>query len=109
MLFSSLEFLLVFLPVTLAVFTLATRAGWGVALSWLSLSSLAFYAWWSVPQLFLLLVSIGANFVLGRCILSTLASRPGVARAALWVGVAANLCLLGYFKYANFFASVVLA
>ena len=98
MVFSSLEFLYLFLPPVLLGF-LALRAigsERGI-IWWLIAASIAFYAWWSVPYLILLIGSVVFNFMLHRWLL---VSRDKVA---LTFGIIANLSALAYFKYANFF------
>ncbi|MEC7556931.1 MAG: MBOAT family protein, partial [Planctomycetota bacterium] len=47
MLFNSYEFIFVFLPIALAVFFLIGRASTKIALGWLVVASLAFYAAWN--------------------------------------------------------------
>lgn len=101
MLFNSQEFVFLFLPLAWALFeVLRRRAAWRAVLWWLLLASLAFYGWWDWRALFLLGASIGANFALGLWL-----ARPRPPRGLLAAGVAANLALLGWFKYAAFFAS----
>jgi alginate O-acetyltransferase complex protein AlgI len=102
MLFNSFEFMFAFLPVTLAVYFLAARAAdkrW--ADGWLLLASLFFYGWWNPANLWIIVVSICFNFYLGRYRIHG-AGQPR-RRWYLTFGVAANLALLGYYKYANFF------
>jgi D-alanyl-lipoteichoic acid acyltransferase DltB (MBOAT superfamily) len=97
MLFSSPEFLFVFLPITLIGFHVAARSFGRVAgLLFLLIASLAFYGWWDPRYLPLILGSILFNFVLGRHVAQT------GGRALLALGVTANLALLGVFKYADF-------
>jgi alginate O-acetyltransferase complex protein AlgI len=107
MLFSSYSFLFFFLPITLAGFVLLSRfQGPKAAKLWLVLASLFFYGWWNPVYVALILSSMIFNFSLGRIIGRR--TRPGrPAKAALFVAVAANLALLGYFKYANFFVGTV--
>jgi D-alanyl-lipoteichoic acid acyltransferase DltB (MBOAT superfamily) len=54
--------------------------------------------WWNPKYLPLILASIGFNFFIGRA----LHRRSARAKALLAFGVAANLVLLGVFKYADF-------
>jgi alginate O-acetyltransferase complex protein AlgI len=97
MLFNSYEYLIYFLPLSLAIyFLLGRRAAWATA--WLVAASLFFYSWWNPKYLPLILASIGFNFVVGRA----LHRGPRRAKALLALGVAANLVLLGVFKYADF-------
>ena len=98
MVFSSLTFLYLFLPLTLAAYTLApARARNGVALA----ASLLFFAWGAPRFVFLLVAGCLMDFVIGNRL------APGAAGAAarrrwLGLGLAVNLALLLYFKYANF-------
>jgi alginate O-acetyltransferase complex protein AlgI len=71
-------------------------------LCWILACSLVFYAWWKPALLLLLITSILINFGLGRKI-----SVPQRRRAWLVVGLAFNLALLGFFKYADFFAAML--
>ena len=101
MLFNSFEFIFVFLPVTLLLYSLCVRSGrleFGLAV--LVFASLFFYGFWNPAYLLLILFSIFFNYFLGKWISSLAGS---AARAAMIAGVVANLALLGYFKYANFF------
>jgi len=47
MLFNSIEFLFVFLPILLVVFFWLARISQRLAAGWLALGSLFFYAWWN--------------------------------------------------------------
>jgi len=101
MLFNSYSFLLAYLPVTLLGFFLLGRLGKGAGATWLAACSLFFYAWWDYRYLALLLASICANYLAG----SYIARCPGTRRGQrmLTLAVVANLVLLGYYKYADFF------
>ena len=99
MVFSDPVFILGFLPITLLVFHAVRLAGNGTAaVATLIAASMAFYAYWSVPFLFLLLGQIAVNYVLALGI-----QRETHARKLFLLAVIFNLCLLGYFKYRNFF------
>lgn len=105
MLFNSQDFLFFFLPLTLAGFYLCRHlnlARW--AMAWLVIASLFFYGWWNPVYLGLLVGSILLNYLLGNWIQLYLAgNKLHVARLVLTTGLIANLSLLGYFKYADFF------
>lgn len=103
MLFNSYIFIFGFLPVTFFVFFALARKSHKVAAAWLMLASFLFYGWWSPKHLLLLAFSILFNFGIGTSIqrLQRL-DRPRRAKCALVFGIAINLLLLGYFKYANF-------
>jgi D-alanyl-lipoteichoic acid acyltransferase DltB (MBOAT superfamily) len=100
-LFNSYIFIFLFLPVTLAGFYLiGGRGHHRVAISWLVACSLFFYGWWNPAYLGLILASILFNYAMGMVVSSQSTARR---KFMLALGVAANLGLLGYFKYANFF------
>ena len=100
MLFNSYTFLFLFLPLLLSLTWLLCRVRLQHHVALLLLAaSLAFYAWWSLPYLLLLVGSILINHLLGRRLMAQSRSTRGI----LWSGIAFNLALLGYFKYANFF------
>ncbi len=105
MVFSSHLFLLLFLPLTLAVFYALARER--IDPCWprrfLIFASLVFYGVWSWFYLGVLIATILGNFALGRLILRSQA--PAKKRRLLILGIAGNLGLLGYYKYANFFLS----
>lgn len=77
-----------------------------IAIIWLTLASLFFYAWWDVRYLALILFSIVFNYLAARLI-SNEAKGEKTRYRALMGSIAANLALLGYFKYANFFVDNV--
>lgn len=102
MLFNSVEFLLYFLPASLAGFYLLGSLNWRrMAIGWLTLTSLFFYGWWNATYVPLLVGSMIVNFLIGR----SLSHRP--RKWLLLIGVAANLALLGVYKYAGFFVTTV--
>ena len=97
MLFNSYAFILAFLPVVLAGFFVLGRWHRRLAAGWLVLASLFFYGWWDPRYVALLLGSAALNFAIG------VALGRKRSRALLALGIAGNLLLLGYFKYADFF------
>jgi alginate O-acetyltransferase complex protein AlgI len=101
-LFNSYAFVLAFLPaVVLGYFAIARFSARG-ANAFLALASLVFYAWWRIDFLWILLGSVAVNYVVGHR-LSRDAARGHRGRLVLLAGIAFNLGLLGYFKYADFF------
>ncbi len=100
MLFNSYAFLVLFLPATVAGYFWIGRRNQTAAAAWLALASLFFYGYWDYRYLPLLLTSIAVNFGLGRWIGL---SEPRLRRQLLAVAVTANIVLLAYYKYADFF------
>ncbi|SEK56418.1 D-alanyl-lipoteichoic acid acyltransferase DltB, MBOAT superfamily [Roseovarius nanhaiticus] len=104
MLFSSPEFIFAFLPPSLlGYFAIARLLGGRASLGWLVLCSLFFYGYWRLEYLPLLIGSILGNYAIAAAIQAQQGTRRG-GFAILIAGIAANLALLGYFKYAGFFA-----
>src|ERR1700704_5142273 len=100
MLFNTSEFIFIFLPLAVALHFLAALRSMTAAVTVTTLTSLAFYAYWNPPFVLLPLLSIGANFLLARAIL---AAGESSAHRLMIVGILANLAVLGYFKYEDFF------
>ena len=107
MLFNSYTFLLLFLPLTVAVFLLLRRAPYRVAVCWLVAMSLVYYGWWNPSDLWIIGASCVGNFFFGRFLAGHKGSATGKGMLAL--GVIANLSLLGYYKYAGLFAKTLAA
>lgn len=157
MLFNSFEFILLFLPITLAVFLgLGTLRYYRLAIAWLVLASLFFYGYWNPTYLYLMTGSIVFNYGVGRIlqrivsqhsVITTFGIEPSAMVSEkvsknsanvnsvvtqeeqeetedqalgerlghqnqnnshqrvllLTGGIAVNLAVLGYYKYANFF------
>ena len=68
---------------------------------WLLVCSYAFYAAWDWRFLSLILFSTGVDYLVGLRLGRT--ERPSARKAWLGLSLAANLGLLGFFKYYNFF------
>ena len=103
MLFNSYEFLFLFLPVVWIGNELLLRAGLRRAsMAFLVVASGIFYATWNVQLIVLLLASLLVNFQVGRWLNDLRSVNERSMRGLLILGVAFNLGLLGYFKYANF-------
>ncbi len=102
MLFNSLEFIFIFLPIAVCLHFVAARFSITAALATTTVTSLFFYAWWKPPFVVLPLLSIVINFWLAQQIVT---SERAVARKLVIAGVVANLAVLGYFKYFDFIIS----
>lgn len=103
MLFNSVEFLVLFLPITMLGFFLVGRASRVGAAWWLAGASVVFYGWWSWRFVPLLVGSVLFNYFSGLAIAKLNASgRRAAVNGALVFAIAGDLTLLGYFKYADF-------
>jgi len=108
MLFNSYEFLLVFLPLTLAIYAVCGRfLGKKSALFSLVVASLIFYARWNPPYVLLILTSIVFNFLMGTWQQAHIRKFKNPSKTVMIAGVALNIGLLAYYKYANFAVSTV--
>ena len=102
MVFSSLHFLYIFLPVVMLAHRLAPRRlRNGVLLA----ASLWFYAWGEPVYVGLMLFSVAWNYVTGLQLGA--AARPSRKRAILAGAVAVNLAVLGFFKYYGFLVNTL--
>ncbi len=98
MLFNSYLFLFGFLPVALAGYEMTSRLSPKLVIAWLGLCSLVFYAWWQPSLLFILIGSIGLNY-LAAALISRRIPSPLSPRKWVYLAVTANLLLLAYYKY----------
>ncbi len=96
MLFSSLTFLFVFLPITLLLYYLSPKNWKNAVLLFLSI---LFFAWGGVSYTFLFLGSILINFFFAKQINRSKESR----RSWLAAGIVSNVTILVIFKYLSFF------
>jgi alginate O-acetyltransferase complex protein AlgI len=102
MLFNSLRFLFLFLPVTMLGFHLLGRYGRRPVIVWLAVMSVVFYAAWNKVFVLFLIGSILVNFLVARAIdKAPPTDSPDAFRRKhlLFLGVALNLLALFYFKY----------
>ncbi len=122
MLFTSIEFLFLFLPLVLAGYY-ALPFRWNLKNYWLLAASLGFYAWGEPRFVFAMLASIVFNYVAALVIerlsmrrsrgdrptVDSRGDRPAGAKVALAVAVAGNLALIGMWKYCNFVTATLRA
>ncbi len=106
MVFSSLTFLLFFLPLCLGAYYLVPQRFRQARNLVLLLFSLVFYAWGEPVYILLMVFSTLVDYGHGRLI-GRFRSRPRLARLLLISSVAVNLGLLGVFKYAGFIAAAL--
>ena len=99
MAFSSVQFLFVFLPLSLAVYWLCPRRARNVILG---AFSLLFFAWAGLRGAAILVALAGVNWLGGLAL-----GRLGHKRPLLTLLIAADLAVLGVFKYAGFAAESI--
>jgi alginate O-acetyltransferase complex protein AlgI len=101
MVFSSLIFLWLFLPLTF-VLNLLIKEKYSNAL--LFIASLLFYAWGEPVLVLLMLTSVVLNWLAGIFINKSSGNKRKIV---FFFGVVCNLGLLGYYKYAAFLVSLL--
>lgn len=95
MLFSSITFLFLFLPVTVLIYYLVPQKTRNLVLL---IASLFFYAWGEPVYVVLMILSILLNFFCGKDIGKKRAD-PVRAKRSLIFAVVMNVLILGFFKY----------
>lgn len=103
MVFSSLLFLFIYLPVVLAIYYLVPRRWRNL---WLFIANLAFYGWGEPVYILLMLFSICINYFAG-ILIDRCRDQRAKAKRILVADVAVNLALLGFFKYYDLFAATL--
>jgi alginate O-acetyltransferase complex protein AlgI len=98
MVFSSIFFLLYFLPVFMLVYVLLPQSWKNY---WALLVSILFYAWGAPNFLYVVLGTSLLDFYLVQALYKC--NKPKRSKLLLAVSLTLNLGLLAYFKYANFF------
>lgn len=94
MLFSSMFFMWIFLPITLIIYWISPKKAKNYILL---IASLIFYAWGEPLYIFLMLFVVLVDFILAYQI------EKKRSKLLLILSVCFNIGILGYFKYLNFF------
>lgn len=98
MLFSSMTFIWIFLPILLILYFLSKEKYRNYILL---LFSLIFYSWGEPKYIILMVLSIIINYIVGLSIDKL--KNKAKKKTILTIGIIVDLGLLGYFKYFNFF------
>ncbi|MBO4267024.1 MAG: MBOAT family protein [Lachnospiraceae bacterium] len=96
MVFSSVIFLCIYLPIVLIGYHILPQKARNI---WLLVASLAFYACSGPRHLIYLLSSIVINYVLAEVIARKIKTGTGTAKTVLIIAIVANIASLVYFKY----------
>ncbi len=101
MVFSSISFLIYFLPIVMCLYYLAPA---GLKNPVLLVTSLFFYAWGEPIYVFLMIFSIVFNYCFGVLLDKFIRTEGQTIKTKLviLINVAVNLGILGFFKYADF-------
>ncbi len=100
MLFNSIDFWM-FLPAVLVIYWVIPPSARAFRNGFLLLASYAFYAYWDIRFLGLILLSTSVDYTAGWFMAREQDARR--RKAALITSIVVNLSILGYFKYSNFF------
>ena len=104
MIFSTYEFIFLFLPVTFFVYFILNRFELNtIAKIWLIICSLYFYAQGSPDFFVFFLGSIVGNYIIGSTMARMEGNQKAQKKLLLLIGLAGNIGLLGYYKYTDFF------
>ena len=105
MLFSSLEFIFLFLPITLAIYYLSPQKFRNFIIF---ISGIVFYAFGEIKLLPILLLTVFVSFAFGSFIeKSKEKGRKRLSKALLFLAISFDLLLLGYFKYFDVLQSFI--
>lgn len=100
MIFSSVFFIFIFLPIVLLVYYIVPKK---LKNTVILISSLIFYAWGEPVYLALMIFSIMYNYIAGIEISYRRdEGDEGRAKRVFWMAAAVNLLILGFFKYYGF-------
>jgi D-alanyl-lipoteichoic acid acyltransferase DltB (MBOAT superfamily) len=104
MIFTSLAFIFVFLPLAIAGYAVASKLGHHYSTIWLVIASLTFYGFWAPYLILLISASIAFNYSVSLAL-----RNPKISEAwrshILMFGITADLLALFYYKY--FYSIVV--
>jgi alginate O-acetyltransferase complex protein AlgI len=103
MLFNSLDFLFLFLPITYFFFWRTQTKQQRFV--WLTITGYVFYSFWNFKFCGLMLFSTLVSYFAGLGFLRY--RSPGARRALLTIPIVIDLLLLGFFKYFNFLSATV--
>ncbi len=104
MVFSSILFLFIYLPIVLAVYYLVPSRWRNL---WLFIVNLVFYGWGEPVYILLMVFSIWLNYVSGLLIGKYVPVEKKKARIVLAVNTVANLAMLFFFKYFDLVAETL--
>lgn len=102
MLFNSIEFLFIFLPIVFIVYFALNKIKLvELAKGWLVFASLAFYSYWKIDYLPLIISSMIFNYSIGATLTRKINLKIN-RKVVLLIGIVGNVALLSYYKYFDF-------
>ena len=106
MLFSSIFFIFVFLPVTIALYYLLPNNRIKMRNIWLLVVSLIFYSWGEPVYIFLMIFSAVFNYCMA-ILIDRERENKGKPKNTLVFTLVVNLLILGFFKYWGFLVGTI--
>lgn len=105
MLFNSYIFIFLFLPITLiGYFVINHFCYHKTAKLWLVIASFVFYGYFNISYLWIIIASIIFNFCINRLFVTMVLKKNKLFRTTVFlVGLLANIGLLVFYKYLDFF------
>ncbi|XDD50157.1 MBOAT family protein [Leptospira sp. WS92.C1] len=100
MLFNSIDFA-IFLPIVFVLYWFITNKSIKLQNLLIVVASYVFYGWWSWGFLSIIIFSTVIDYTV--CRLLSKAENNIKRKLLLWISILANLAMLGFFKYYNFF------
>lgn len=103
MIFSSIEFILLFMPICVIIYNLCNYFEHKkYSLLFITVASLFYYISWKCENIFVILFSIAINYILGNTIFFAKEKKWKNAKLIFIISITINLTLLFYFKYTKF-------
>ena len=102
MVFSSIEFLYLYLPLSMLIYFIIPARCLSLRNLALLVLSLAFYGWGEPIYIFIMFFSIAVDYTCGYLVAKNRKTNPRKAKNAMIASVVLNLSVLGFFKYFDF-------
>lgn len=109
MLFTTFDFIFIYLPIVFAIYFILNKLRLiRLGIAFLVVASVFFYGYWNYIYVPLIIASFTFNFFVGSKLCAIATKFEGEKRAKkpkgfLTFGILANITLLGYYKYTDFF------
>ncbi len=107
MVFNSLEYIYIFLPLVVIIYFVLNHFKHTVfSILFLIFASLFYYAYWNVPNTLIIIISVFGNFLMGQVLGNTKFSfekKPILRKVIFIFTVLSNILALAYYKYMDFF------
>lgn len=109
MLFTTFDFIFIYLPIVFTIYFILNKLRLiRLGIAFLAVASIFFYGYWNYIYVPLIIASFTFNFFVGSKLCAIATKLEGQEKAKkpkgfLTFGILANITLLGYYKYTDFF------